>query len=162
VKPFIFPTSQNSNPLVILVFVKSQHFTYGKSLRKFYTSYSLQFQHILWITISTKVVFYHTSHWKIVFSYVCLGRTLLFEFIPSLSSLCIILSKFYANFPFFSLQSLDITRFKRLYVAALLFQDHSPLSISLFSSLVLTYSLPAGIIGGFTVLSFGLNTGATT
>jgi len=32
---------------------------------------------------SRKVVSYHTSRWKIVFSYICLGRTLLFEFILS-------------------------------------------------------------------------------
>jgi len=59
------------------------HLTYGKSLRKFNTSYSFQFQNIPRTLIPAKVVFYHTSQWKIVLSYVCLGHTLLFEFILS-------------------------------------------------------------------------------
>jgi len=83
VKPPIFPTSKTSNPLVIPVFAEPPHLTYGKSLQKFYTSYSFQFQDIPWTLIQEKVVFYHSSQWKIVYSYVCLERTLLFEFILS-------------------------------------------------------------------------------
>ena len=82
-KPPIFPTSKTSNPLVIPVFAEPPHLTYGKSLRRFYTSYSLQFQEIPRTLIPEKVVFYHSSQWKIVLSYVCLGRALLFGFVLS-------------------------------------------------------------------------------
>jgi len=148
VKPPIFPTSKTSNPLVIPVFAEPPHLTYGKSLRKFYTSCSFQFQDIPRTLIPEKVVFYHSSQWKIVFSYVCLVRTLLFEFILStrfsvhhIQVLCKIS---------FSLNHHDISLESQSCLVVLC-QDPSPLSIPhLFPALC--YSLPAGIIGGFTVL----------
>jgi len=150
VKPPIFPTSKYSNLLVIPVFAELLHLTYGKSLRKFYDSYSFQFQDIPPTLIPEKVVFYHTSQWKIVFSYVCLGRTLLFEFILStqfsinhIQVLCKISC---------SLSHHEIS-LENQSCLVVLCQDPSPLSIPpLFPALC--YSLPAGIIGGFTVLSF--------
>ena len=113
--------------------------TYGKSLRKFYTSYSFKFQDIPRTLIPEKVVFYHSSQWKIVFSYVCLGRTLLFEFILStqfsvhhiIQVLCKI--SFSLNHHEISLESQSCL--------VVLCQDPSPLSIPpLFP--VLCYLLP--------------------
>ena len=148
VKPPIFPTSIISNPLIIPVFEESRHLTYGKSLRKFHTSYIFQFQDIPRTLIPAKVVFYHASRWKIVFSYLCLGPTFLFEFILSTQ---------------FSVHPIQVLRkiffsplhhkisLENLSCLAVLCQDPSPLSIPpLFPGLC--YSLPAGIIGGFTVL----------
>ena len=52
VKPPIFPTSKTSIPLLIPVFVEPPYLTYGKSLSKFYTSYSFLFQGIGRVIIS--------------------------------------------------------------------------------------------------------------
>ena len=51
VKPPIFSTSKTSIPLVVPVLVEPPYLTYGKSLCKFYTSYSFQFQGIRRILI---------------------------------------------------------------------------------------------------------------
>ena len=83
VKPRIFPISKTSNPLVILVSAESQHLAFGKSLWKFLACYSFHFEAIQQILISVGVISYHASQWQIVFDQVCIGHTLLFEFILS-------------------------------------------------------------------------------
>jgi len=63
-----------------------------------------------------KAVFYYTSPWKIVFSYVCLGSTFLLKFI--------LFTQFFVDHIqvtqsiLFQRVSWDITRFSWLYLAA--------------------------------------------
>ena len=82
---------------------------YGKSLQKSYTSYSFQFQDIPWTLIPEKVVFYHSSQWKIVFTRVAKSAFAALSYLNSYSLLsCLyIISKFYQKFPFL----LTITRY---------------------------------------------------
>ena len=115
VKPPIFPSNCSG--------CRVTTFDMWEIPQKILCLFCFQFQDIPWILILAKKVFYHTSQWKIVFSYVCLGRTLLFEFILS--------TQFFMHhiqvlrkISFFSSPSLDIIQFKELYLATL-FSSHA-------------------------------------
>jgi len=86
-----------------------------------------------------------------VISYICLGCTLLFEFILSTQFfVSYIISKLYANFP----SHFVITRYhsKASHVLRPLCQDPAPLSTPpLISSLALLPVIPTRSIGGFAV-----------
>ena len=96
-----------------------------------------------------KGVFDHTSRLKIVFSFVCLGRTLLFEFI--LATQFFVHQIIYANFPFLfyiiRYHSISVVISSRPLVPRPLSSFHPP-TLSPASC----YSSPFGIIAGFTVL----------